>query len=107
MTTYKDKIICSPIHGSASAGDLMKSVTLLELNRNIDSLDSSKAEGLDRVTNGMLKNTGPVAHTLLLEMFNNVMSGAQIPADWKLGDVVIFLKKPPATDIANYRPITQ
>ena len=89
-----------------TANDLMKPVTLSKLNRNIDTLDSSKAEGLDGVTNGMLKNTGPVACKLLLEMFNNVMSGSQVPSDWKLGDVVLILKKPSATNIANYRPIT-
>ena len=89
-----------------TANDLMKPVTLSELNRNIDNLDSSKAEGLDGVTNGMLKNTGPVACKLLLEMFNNVMSGSQVPSDWKLGDVVLILKKPLNTNINNYRPIT-
>ena len=89
-----------------TANDLMKPVTLSELNRNIDNLDSSKAEGLDGVTNGMLKNTGPVARKQLLEMFNNVMSGSQVPTDWKLGDVVLILKKPLATNINNYRPIT-
>ena len=89
-----------------TANDLMKPVTLSKLNRNIDTLDSSKAEGLDGVTNGMLKNTGPVACKLLLEMFNNVMSGSQVPSDWKLGDVVLILKKPLNTNINNYRPIT-
>ena len=43
---------------------------------------------------------------MLLEMFNNVMTGAQIPSDWKIGDIVLILKKPPRTDINNYRPIT-
>ena len=34
------------------------------------------------------------------------MSGAQIPSDWKIGDVVLILKKKPQTEVANYRPIT-
>ena len=49
----------------------------------------------------MLKNTGPVARSLLLEIFYNVMVSAQLPRYWKVGDIVLVLKKPPRTDIKN------
>ena len=54
----------------------------------------------------MIKNTGQLAREMILEMFNNVMTGAQIPSDWKTRDIFLILKKPPRTDINNYRPIT-
>ena len=41
---------------------------------------------------------------MILELFNNIMSSVQVPTDWKIGDVVLVLKKPPQTDISNYRP---
>ena len=54
----------------------------------------------------MIRHAGPVAREHLLTMFNNVIVGGQTPASWKEGDVVLILKRPPQTDINNYRPIT-
>ena len=67
---------------------------------------STKAEGLDGITNSMLKNAGTVAHTSLLAMFNNVLVSGRTPSTWKEGDIALILKKPPQTDVSNYRPIT-
>jgi len=53
----------------------------------------------------MIRHAGPVAREHLLTMFNNVIVGGQTPASWKEGDVVLILKRPPQTDINNYRPI--
>ena len=39
-------------------------------------------------------------------MFNNVILGGVPPASWKDSNVVLVLKKPPQTEISNYRPIT-
>ena len=73
---------------------------------NIDDLDTSKAEGMDYVTNAMLKNTWPAAREKLLEMYNNIMISGQTPDSWKEGYIALILKKPPNTNINNYRPIT-
>ena len=54
----------------------------------------------------MIRHAGPVAREHLLTMFNNVIVGGQTPTSWKEGDVVLILKRPPQTDINNYRPIT-
>ena len=89
-----------------TAEDMMRLITMKELDENIAGLLLGKAEGLDGITNEMLKNTGPVARGLLLELFNNVIMGAQLPSEWKEGDIILILKKPPRTDIGNYRPIT-
>ena len=55
------------------AEELMEPITLAELTVLLDKLDTSKAEGMDGVTNEMLRNTGPVARHKLLEMLNNTM----------------------------------
>jgi len=118
VTTYnKDEVVYADvpeaqigkpdrIFSRDNAHNMMKPINPQELNENIKSLGSDKAEGLDGVTNDMIKNTGVEARRMILEFLNNVMSGAQIPSDWKIGDVVFILKKPPQTEVANYRPIT-
>ena len=86
--------------------EMMLPVTSKELDETISSLQSDKAEGQDGITNEMLKNTGVQARKMILEMFNNIMAGGLVPPDWKVGDVVLVLKKPPQTNVSNYRPIT-
>ena len=86
--------------------EMMSPVTPKELDDTINSLQSDKAEGQDGITNEMLKNTGVQARKMILDMFNNIMAGGLVPPDWKVGDVVLVLKKPPQTDVSNYRPIT-
>ena len=77
-----------------------------ELEHALGTLTLGKAEGLDGITNEMLQNTGPTAREMLLDLFNNVLTGGSLPSDWKIGDIVLILKKPPRTDINNYRPVT-
>ena len=72
---------------------IMRPTTLDELNKNIGELKSDKAEGMDGVTNDMLKNTDQESRLKIIEMFNNIIVGGQVPASWKDGDVVLILKK--------------
>ena len=80
-----------------TAENLMNPITMEDLRLNIDDLHTSKAEGMDNVTNAMLKNTGPIARGKLFEMYNNVMISGQTPDSWKEGDIALILKKPPQT----------
>ena len=107
-TSVNHKSIGSPEHtfSDCTSEAIMRPITLDELSKNIGELKSDKAEGLDGITNDMLKNTDNLARTKIVEMFNNIMVGGQVPASWKDGDVVLILKKPPQSDINNYRPIT-
>ena len=41
-----------------TADEMMRPITLEELNQNINELNINKAEGLDGVTNNMLKHSG-------------------------------------------------
>ena len=117
VTTYsRDKIVQNPadetilgllesVLSADYARDLMKPITWL--NWIITSMSWTPARQRDWTTWGMgwSRSLG-VKFAMLLEMFNNVMSGAQIPSDWKMGDGVLILKKPHATNIANYWLIT-
>ena len=80
--------------------------TMGELSQAIGLLSSGKAEGVDGVTTDMLMNTGATAQGMLLDLFNNVLIGGSLPSDWKIGDIVLILKKPPRSDINNYHLIT-
>ena len=39
-------------------------------------------------------------------MFKNVMISGRTPDTWKEGDIALILKKPPLTNINNYKPFT-
>ena len=94
------------VFSDSNGHEMMLPVTSKELDETISSLQSDKAEGQDGITNEMLKNTGVQARKMILEMFNNIMAGGLVPPDWKVGDVVLVMKKPPQKDVSNYRPIT-
>ena len=54
----------------------------------------------------MIKNTGELARQSILTFLNNVLIGGVNPTEWKVGKVVLVLKRQPSTDAKNYRPIT-
>ena len=88
------------------ARKIVRPFTLHELNSTLNTLVEEKANGLDNITNAMLKNSGPEARLMILELFNNVLQGGVNPDEWKVGDVILVLKRPPSLDVTNYRPIT-
>ena len=85
---------------------VVSEITLAELEAALDSLNENKAEGPDDITTSMLKNTGMNTRLLILELFNDVLLSGTNPSAWKLGKVILTLKRSPEQDIQNYRPIT-
>ena len=85
---------------------IVKEISIEELDDALDSLNARKAEGLDNITNNMLKNTSFETRQLILELFNDVLLSGVNPRDWKVGHVILLLKRAPGDDISNYRPIT-
>ena len=81
-------------------------VTRGELDKAISQLKSNKAEGMDGITNDMLKNANEAAKDMILLLFYNVLLSGLNPRDWKVGNIIPLLKRPLDTDISNYRPIT-
>ena len=64
---------------------VVKDIRMKELNWVLGTIDEQLAEGLDGVTNGMLKHTGPTARKLILELLNDVLLSGINPSDWKIG----------------------
>ena len=74
--------------GETARSLLMDPISSAELSAAISQLDVAKAEGLDNITNSMLKHTGPVARASLLAMYNNkVLVSGLSPSTWKEGDI--------------------
>ena len=88
------------------ADKLVEAITQEEVDRAICQLNCHKAEGMDQLTNEMLKSAGPQARKLIMRLFNNVLETGRNPKEWKVGNIILALKRPSDTDIANYRPIT-
>ena len=91
---------------SHTARKVIKRITLNELNGALDKLDVTKVEGEDEITTAMIKNTGELARQSILTFLNNVLIGGVNPTEWKVGKVVLVLKRQPSTDAKNYRPFT-
>ena len=87
--------------GKAARDMLMDPISLAELSVTIAQQDVSKVEGLDGITNSMLKNTGPVAGDSLLAMFNNPLVSGCAPSTWKKGNIAALI-----LNVVNYRLIT-
>ena len=81
------------IFSEETSDQIMHPITLDELTKNIGELKSDKAEGLDGVTNDMLKNTDQDSRLKIVKMFNNIIVGGQVPASWKDGVVILILKE--------------
>ena len=81
-------------------------LTMLELEFNIEALDTSKASGADGVTNALIKHLLVSGKQCLLSIYNNALLSGCVPDDWWEGEVVLILKKNPPTNIENYRLIT-
>ena len=64
-----------------TAHEMMLPFTMGELAQAICLLSTWKAEGLDRVTTEMLMNTGTMTREMLLDLFNNVLTGGSLPSD--------------------------
>ena len=91
---------------SSTSRKVIKRITINELNVVLDKLDVTKAEGEDGITTAMIKNTGELARQSILTFLNNVLIGGVNPTEWKVGKVVLVLKRQPSTDAKNYWPIT-
>ena len=82
---------------STQSWKVTRIVSQKELDTVLDQLNVQKAEGPDEITTSMLKNSGPLARYMILELFNNVLLGGVNPKDWKVGNVILTLKG------SNYR----
>uniref|UniRef100_A0A0B7BQ42 Endonuclease/exonuclease/phosphatase domain-containing protein n=2 Tax=Arion vulgaris TaxID=1028688 RepID=A0A0B7BQ42_9EUPU len=82
-------------------------ITLTELQRALKKLNRKKAPGPDGVSNDMLKQIGPIAQSLLLQIFNNSWRQGRVPDIWKNATIhPIFKSGKDKKDPQSYRPIS-
>ena len=80
---------------------------MTKLLNTTKNLKARGAPGLDKIAPPFLKNLGPSAQRVLLEIFNRSWSRARCSQDWRRADIVPILKKgKPAGDISSYRPVS-
>ena len=81
--------------------------TLIELSVVLKQLRKAKAPGPDGIRNELVLLLDYVGEQQLLQMFNDCLSTATVPQEWKEALVVSFYKgKGSDSDPASYRPIS-
>ena len=80
--------------------------TPTEVEQIMQSLDTKKATGPDRIPAKLIKPAaGPLSHQLT-KVFNQCVDNNEFPSNAKLADVVPVHKKNDNLNIMNYRPVS-
>ena len=72
----------------------------------LKAIDVSKATGLDKIPNRLLKIAADVVAPSLTGIFNQSLVTGIFPSDWKLAKVSPIFKNGSKSDLNNYRPIS-
>jgi exonuclease III len=87
--------------------NLTKWITLEEYNEILKKKPIRKSPETDSVTYEMIKNLPEHISREIVLMMNSNLTNHKIPADWKIGKIILLLKPHKTeTEIKNYRPIT-
>ena len=81
-------------------------ITEEEVNKALTSLDISKANGSDNISNRLLKNTASSIAKPLSKLFNASLNLGIFPSSWKDANVTPVFKKNDKQNKNNYRPIS-
>jgi hypothetical protein len=88
-------------------GEQCQSFTDQELLCALKSMRRKGAPGLDDVPPAFLMELGPRGRELLLALFNESFSSAQLPQDWRRAMIIPLLKAgKPASEFESFRPIS-
>ena len=72
----------------------------------LNKLSKSKATGVDDISAKLVGECADLISIPLCNIFNNSLSSALFPDDWKCGRVTPLFKQGKRTDVNNYRPIS-
>ena len=72
----------------------------------IKTIDSSKAQGPDKIPAKILVECAEQISPSLTDLFNLSLHSGTLPTEWKLANIVPLLKKAPAEKVENYRAIS-
>lgn len=71
----------------------------------LSTLPNWKAPGDDLISGELLKAAPEWMVDMLWEAVNDVLTGGELPADWKYAVIKLLEKKAPASKLANQRPV--
>ncbi len=74
--------------------------------RQLSSLKTNKATGLDQISAKLLKDSASTIASSLMKIFNASLFSQTFPDIWKKGKIIPLFKSNDPTSPNNYRPIT-
>ena len=77
-----------------------------EVQKTLQNLDPSKAHGPDGIPSRLLVECASQLSSSLHYLFNKSLALSQIPAGWKLANIVPLHKNGKKDHVENYRPIS-
>ncbi|CAB3997618.1 Hypothetical predicted protein [Paramuricea clavata] len=72
----------------------------------IKTIDSSKAQGPDKIPAKILVECAEQISPSLTDLFNLSLQSGTLPTEWKLANIMPLLTKAPAEKVENYRAIS-
>ena len=81
-------------------------ISVDDIGKIIQNLDSNKAHGHDNISIRMLKICGNSIYKPLEIIFRQALLTGMYPPDWKKGNIVPVQKKRDKQNIKNYRPVS-
>ena len=76
------------------------------VSKQINSMKSSKATGLDGISCRLLKAASSAIITPLTNLINRSLATGTVPTKWKMAKVTPIFKSGERDDVTNYRPIS-
>ena len=96
---------CLECRNNLGSNDVNKSISMCEVDEAIKDTSSSKAPGLDGITNQILKKASFILVPILCDMFNKILNTGTYPSAWGEAIIVPIHKKGDKTNPNNYRGI--
>ena len=115
VTTLREKAIplCNfvwrpprPVRNRAENKFKFRSVSKLEVERDLKSIKRTKSTGIDNLPPGLLKDAACNLSAPLAHLINLSLQTGTFPADWKVAKVVPVHKSGSFSSFDNYRPIS-
>ena len=101
------KVIRRQYHARRVLEESEQDITKGEMMRAIREASNNRAAGRDDIPYEMIKNLGPKAQDMLLDIYRRCWRGEGIPSKWRTAAIITLLKegKDPK-DPTSYRPIS-
>ena len=81
-------------------------ITKREIENAINTMNTGKAPGPDKITIDLLKDTGTIIHHKLANLYTTCLKDNKIPEDWNNAIIILLHKKGNTKDLTNYRHIS-